>query len=100
MVLDPQDVQARAGDLPRRLGQSMLLRERKRLSQGCPGCMSNLERLTLSWDAGWVEIEECPRCGNLVVDPGELHKLVRLEAQASEQGWGTHVRELLETLGG
>lgn len=98
MVLDPQDVEARAGDLPKRLGQSVLLRERKRVTDGCPGCMANLEKLTLSWDSGWVEIEECPRCGNLVVDPGELRRLVALEAQASERGWGQHARSLLEAL--
>lgn len=97
-VLDPDDVAARAGDLPRRLSQSMLLREKKPVRDGCPGCRASLERLTLSWDAGWVEIEECPRCGKLVVDPGELRRLVTMEQAAADRGWLGHAKALLEAL--
>jgi Zn-finger nucleic acid-binding protein len=84
-VLDPQDVAARAGDLAQRLSRSMLVRERRRLREACPACLANLERLTLTWDSAFVEVEECPRCGRLVLDGGELQRMTQLAAQSESR---------------
>ena len=49
----------------------MLERDRRSSDKSCPHCPGELEHLTLGWEAVWVEIEECPRCGAVVMDDGE-----------------------------
>lgn len=55
------------------------------VSESCPGCFSPLTRLTVSAYEAWFEIEECPRCGALVLDDDEVHG-VRDVLAATEGG--------------
>jgi Zn-finger nucleic acid-binding protein len=43
---------------------------------GCPACLVSLSAVTLDDGERWMVIEECPSCGLLVLDDGELAKLV------------------------
>ncbi|RLB53575.1 MAG: hypothetical protein DRJ42_11555 [Deltaproteobacteria bacterium] len=71
-------LQARYGRKEAHLGGSMLERDRRPSGLDCPHCPGELEHLTLAWDTTWVEIEECPRCGVVVMDDGEGTLLDRL----------------------
>lgn len=53
------------------LANSVLVRDRTP-AMGCTACMATMQRLVLSWDSDWVEIEECPRCKRVFVQEGEL----------------------------
>ena len=38
----------------------------------CPVCLAGMVKVTLSWDGFWVVLEECPHCGMVALDEGEL----------------------------
>lgn len=61
------------------VGGGMSERDRTRLRMGCPACMANLDRVTLSWSTEFVEIEQCPRCRLMLLDAGEFPKLFEIE---------------------
>lgn len=54
-------------------------RDRTRTRTGCPICLGNVDRLTLSWGTTFVEIEQCPRCRTMLLDAGELPKVFVIE---------------------
>ncbi len=66
----------------RGLAQTMLARASSPIAQTCV-CLASLTRVTLSWHDAWLEIEECPRCGTLVFDDGELDRVRALLVQSS-----------------
>jgi len=81
--LDLQSVAARRSSAHARLSATPLCRSAERVSEACGGCLASLQRLTISWDRHWAEIEECPRCALLYLDAGELARLASmLEASA------------------
>jgi hypothetical protein len=79
------DVQARPApsvdELMKRLpvGGGMSERDRKPTRVGCPACMANLDKLTLSWGTQFVEVEQCPRCRTMLLDAGEFPKVFAIE---------------------
>lgn len=66
-----------------RLSDTPLCRSAERRGEACGACLASLARLTLSWGARWIEIEECPRCGRLYLDPGELESVSALMAASA-----------------
>jgi hypothetical protein len=61
------------------VGGGMSERDRTRLRLGCPACMANLDRVTLSWGTTFVEIEQCPRCRLMLLEAGEFPKVFDIE---------------------
>lgn len=62
---------------------------------GCPGCFATIEEVTLSWGDRWLVLEECPRCGMLVLDEGELEMLGAMADTApdpAEPAWARAAR--------
>jgi len=47
----------------------------------CPACLATLNEVTLSWGSAWVVLEECPRCGMLALDEGEVEALALLASE-------------------
>jgi len=76
------------GDLSRSLSRSMLVRDRSK-SHGCTACMSTMEKLTLTWDVTVVELEECGRCGRVLLDKGELERIRDMLSDAAMSGFAT-----------
>jgi hypothetical protein len=63
------------------VGGRMTERERTTTRLGCPtpNCFANLDRVTLSWEQDFVEIEQCARCSTMLLDPGEFTKVFLIE---------------------
>ncbi|MBX3273839.1 MAG: hypothetical protein KF729_26480 [Sandaracinaceae bacterium] len=74
-----------SGDLSRTLAGSMLVRAAKRAGS-CDACLATMQKLTLSWAEEWVEIEECARCGRVIVDHGELERIRGMAHRAATSG--------------
>ena len=51
----------------------------------CPACFGSLDALLLSWGTDFVELEQCPRCRAMLLDPGELAKVFEIEQGAPSQ---------------
>ena len=74
-LLDPSALSHRLGGRDLRLVGSMLDRGRTRTDLVCQSCVANFDRVTLSWGSHWTDIEECPRCGQLVVEASDEPQL-------------------------
>jgi hypothetical protein len=61
----------------------MLARACEPVSHTCSSCVGSLVRLTLSWGEEWLEVEECPGCGLLVFDDGEIDRVRALIAASA-----------------
>jgi hypothetical protein len=77
-VLETDTIAKRYDRSDGRLSGTMLERERRGCDDTCPDCLGELLRLTLTWGTLWVELEECPECGTIVMDDGEGAVLDRL----------------------
>lgn len=51
---------------------------------GCPSCLASMQEVTLSWAGFWVVLEECPRCGMIVLDEGETEMIGRLAEEIQD----------------
>jgi Zn-finger nucleic acid-binding protein len=49
---------------------------------GCPECFGSFETLLLTWSTRTVEIEQCPKCRTMMLDPGEFPRLFEIERDA------------------
>lgn len=85
-LMNVQALPKRASGELEPLARSVITRNAKRLGEACGACMANLERLTLSWGETWAEVEECPRCGMISFDDGELDRVRALLGRAAELG--------------
>lgn len=70
-VISGETIRARYDRDDAALGGDQLERDRRGSDKTCPHCPGELEHLTLSWASAWVEVEQCPRCGAVVMDDGE-----------------------------
>lgn len=63
------------------VGGRMTERDRDTTRLACPteNCFANLDRVTLSWEHEFVEIEQCGRCATMLLDPGEFPKVFKIE---------------------
>jgi hypothetical protein len=77
-VLETDTIAKRYDRSDGRLSGTMLERERRSCDHACPDCLGGLLRLTLTWGTLWVELEECPDCGTVVMDDGEGAVLDRM----------------------
>jgi hypothetical protein len=59
-------------------------RHRRKGTTSCPGCFATFDALVLEWHDELVELERCPRCGGILLDPGELPKVFDIERRARE----------------
>jgi hypothetical protein len=83
-LLDGVEATAMLGD--RDLFSTTALRDRKDSGYDCPFCAyRRMEKLTLSWGAQWVEVEQCEGCLGILLDQGERGKLS--EILGSVPGW-------------
>ena len=57
-------------------------RHRATVRTACPACFGSMDHVVLGWGAEVVEIEQCPRCRTMLVDPGELPKVFDIETDA------------------
>lgn len=64
------------------VGGGMSERDRKTTRTGCPSCLRNVDALLLSWSTTFVEVEQCPFCRTMLLDPGEFPKVFLIEHQA------------------
>ncbi len=94
-VLDVAELAQKFGRTIVRLSGSAADRGHLATRSGCPGCFATIEEVTLSWGTWWLVLEECPRCGMLVLDEGELEVLGALAEVApdtTEPAWARAAR--------
>jgi Zn-finger nucleic acid-binding protein len=103
--LDVAELATRIGRPVLRLSGSAFDRGHVPTRSGCPACLATMNEVTLSWGGTWVVVEECPRCGLLALDEGEVDAMASLAGQGSVEGgeaWeraGSGAAALLEKIG-
>lgn len=68
--------------VPKQAGFMSIERGRRTLKEGCPRCLTSLERIDVEYQEVRVEYEQCPRCLLLVLDDGEIGGLRSIWAGA------------------
>lgn len=61
------------------VGGGLAERHRATTRVACPACFGALDALLLGWGTEFVELEQCPRCRAMLLDPGELAKVFEIE---------------------
>lgn len=76
--LDVAALASRIGRPDMRLSGSAADRGHTPTRAGCPACLATMNEVTLSWGGAWVVLEECPRCGMIALDEGEVEVMGQL----------------------